>query len=162
MQESGGRRIKRSIYIDMATIKFCTGEMIDRFEKIHYLKDYIRKKQEDVIAHNEQLNIDPDDISGRRMTNIGTFRAYILSYLNNHPKINKEMTFLVRQLEPTPNGLPLQVYVFSNDKVWANYESIQSDIFDHLLAVAPEFDLGVFQNPTGYDFKALASNVRVS
>ncbi|MBW1763154.1 MAG: mechanosensitive ion channel family protein [Deltaproteobacteria bacterium] len=162
MQESGGRRIKRSIYIDMATIKFCTGEMIDRFEKIHYLKNYIRKKQEDVIAHNEQLNIDPDDISGRRMTNIGTFRAYILSYLNNHPKINKEMTFLVRQLEPTPNGLPLQVYVFSNDKVWANYESIQSDIFDHLLAVAPEFDLGVFQNPTGYDFKALTSNVRVS
>ena len=159
MMESGGRRIKRSIHIDMATIRFCSDEMINRFTRICYLKEYIKKKQEDIKTHNTQLGIDPDDISGRRMTNIGTFRAYILSYLNKHPKINKDMTFLVRQLEPTPNGLPLQIYVFSNDKVWANFEAIQSDIFDHILAVAHEFGLRIFQNPTGHDFQILAPDV---
>lgn len=90
------------------------------------------------------------------MTNIGTFRAYLVSYLKDHPKINKNLTFLVRQLDPGPNGLPIEIYVFSSDQVWANYEAIQSDIFDHILAVIPEFELKVFQNPTGADFQNLA------
>jgi len=158
MQESDGRRIKRSVYVDMSSIKFCSEEMINKFEKFYYLKDYISRKKNEIKAHNEQMGCDASDISGRRMTNIGTFRAYILFYLRHHPMIHPDMTFLVRQLEPTPHGLPLQVYVFSKDKVWVNYEGIQSDIFDHILAVAPEFDLRIFQNPTGYDFRKMAAS----
>ena len=95
-------------------------------------------------------------MNGRRLSNIGTFRAYVIAYLKNHPMINQEMTFLVRQLSPTEHGLPLEIYVFCKDKVWGNYEAIQADIFDHILAVVPEFDLRVFQHPTGSDFKEFA------
>lgn len=157
MSESGGRRIKRSIYIDMTSVKFCTEEMTEKFSKIKYLSDYIRNKGKELSEFNSQKNIDDSVlVNGRRMTNIGTFRAYLVSYLKDHPKINKNLTFLVRQLDPGPNGLPIEIYVFSNDQVWANYEAIQSDIFDHILAVIPEFELKVFQNPTGADFQNLA------
>ena len=97
-------------------------------------------------------------VNGRRMTNIGTFRAYVQAYLHNHPAINQDMTFLVRQLPPTDKGLPIEIYVFSKDKVWANYEAIQADIFDHILAVVPEFDLRVYQNPCGADFQIFSQN----
>ena len=157
MSESGGRRIKRAINIDMSTVKFCTDEMLKRFSSIQYISDYIDSKTKELAQDNRAKNIDDSDpANGRRLTNIGTFRAYAIEYLKDHPMISKEMTFIVRQLAPTEHGLPLEIYIFCKDKVWANYEAIQSDIFDHLLAVIPEFDLKVFQNPTGNDFKRLS------
>ena len=160
MEESGGRRIKRSVIIDMKSIKFCTPEMIKKFKKIQILRDIIEKKENELDEHNKKYEIDNSVlVNGRRMTNIGVFRAYITSYLHNHPKINNEMTSMVRQLQPTDKGLPLQIYVFSNDKRWVEYEKIQSDIFDHILAVAPEFDLRVFQNPSGYDVVRLLDSL---
>jgi len=153
MSESGGRRIKRALHIDMSSIKFCTDEMLERFNKFDFIKNYIAGKQEEIIEYNKEHQTDTSQlINGRRQTNIGVFRAYTIAYLKNHPKIHQNMTFLVRHLEPTQNGLPVQIYVFSNDQAWANYEAIQADIFDHLLAALPEFGLRVFQNPTGYDF----------
>ena len=156
MSESGGRRIKRAVSIDMSSIKFCDQEMLERFEKIQYISGYIEKKKTELKEFNREMDVDTQSlVNGRRMTNIGTFRAYIQAYLHNHPKINEGMTFLIRQLPPTEFGLPIEIYVFSNDIVWANYEAIQADIFDHILAVVPEFDLRVHQNPTGADFRAL-------
>jgi miniconductance mechanosensitive channel len=153
MSESGGRRIKRALHLDMSSIKFCSDEMLERFKRFHLIKDYITRKQEEINTYNLEHKTDTSQlINGRRQTNIGVFRAYIIAYLKNHPKIHQNMTFLVRHLEPTPNGLPVQIYVFSNDQAWANYEAIQADIFDHLLGAVPEFDLRVFQNPSGYDF----------
>ena len=157
MEESGGRRIKRSINIDMESVKFCTPEMLDRFNKIQRLKNYIQTKSVEIEEYNKEHNIDDSVlVNGRRMTNLGVFRAYIEQYLRNHPKICQDMTFLVRHLQPTEKGLPIEIYVFSNDQAWANYEAIQADIFDHILAVVPEFDLRVFQNPSGADIKNLA------
>ncbi len=157
MSESGGRRIKRAFYIDMSSVKFCTEEMLEKFKKIKYISEYIERKTEEIKEHNLAAGVDESElVNGRHLTNIGTFRAYVVAYLRNHPKIHQEMTFLVRHLEPTPNGLPIQIYVFSNDQVWANYEAIQADIFDHILAVIPKFELRIFQNPTGADFQNLA------
>jgi len=154
MSESGGRRIKRSITIDMNTIKFCTEEMLQRFSKIQYISEYITIKKEEISEHNTAYNVDDSNlVNGRHLTNIGTFRAYVHAYLRNHQMINREMTFLVRQLAPAERGLPIEIYVFCKDKVWANYEAIQSDIFDHLLAIIPEFDLKIFQNLSGSDLK---------
>nr|WP_249315839.1 mechanosensitive ion channel family protein [Bacillus sp. FJAT-49711] len=154
MQTSGGRRIKRPIYIDTSSISFCTNDMIGKFKSIHYLKDYIINKESEIEEYNSNNEVDGmNKVNGRSMTNIGVFRAYIANYLKNHPGINQEMTQMVRQLEPTEHGLPLEIYAFSNDVRWAVYESVQSDIFDHLFAVAPEFGLRVFQNPTGHDLR---------
>ena len=156
MSESGGRRIKRSVSIDMNSIRFCNEEMLERFAKIQYISAYIDEKKRELQDYNQNKKVDMASLAnGRRMTNIGTFRAYVKAYLLNHPSINQEMTFLVRQLPPTEHGLPIEIYVFSKDKVWANYEAIQADIFDHILAVLPEFDLRVYQDPTGADFRAL-------
>ena len=156
MSDSGGRRIKRSIKIDMNSVKFCTDEMIEKYKKFKILSDYIEKKTQDISRYNSDKNLSSDTtINGRSLTNIGTFRAYIESYLRNNNNIHNEMTFLVRQLSPQSDGLPIEIYVFSNDTNWVNYESIQSDIFDHLLAIMPEFDLKVFQNPTGNDFSKI-------
>ena len=157
MSESGGRRIKRSINIDMSTIKFCSEEMISKYKKLNAIKDYINQKLPELEKHNITNNISEEKfINGRALTNIGTFRAYIEGYLRNHSSIHDEMTFLVRQLAPSSNGVPIEIYVFSNDTNWVKYEAIQSDIFDHLLAILPEFDLKVFQNPSGNDFKRLS------
>ena len=159
MQESGGRRIKRSIFVDMNTIKHCDGDMLQRFARIRYISAYIDEKKLELERYNQTHAVDPVNlVNGRRMTNVGTFRAYIGAYLRNHPKINQEMTFLVRQLDPTPNGLPLQIYVFCNDIAWANYEAVQADIFDHLLAIMGAFDLRVFQAPSGGDVRALGGS----
>jgi miniconductance mechanosensitive channel len=156
MQESGGRRIKRAVNIDMGSIKFCDEEMLERFGKIQYISEYIETKKDELAEFNHATNVDNASlVNGRRMTNIGTFRAYVKAFLHNHPEINRDMTFLIRQLRPTEHGLPIEIYVFSKDKIWANYEAIQADIFDHILAVVPEFDLRVYQNPTGGDFRAL-------
>ncbi|MDA3940953.1 MAG: mechanosensitive ion channel [Spirochaetia bacterium] len=154
MSDSDGRRIKRSLSIDMNTIKFCSGEMIERFSKIDILGEYISSKQKEIYVDNINKKANTGEmINGRRMTNLGVFRAYIEAYLRSHSKINKNMTFLVRQLQPTEKGIPLEIYVFSSDKTWANYESIQADIFDHLLASISFFDLAVFQGVSGLDIR---------
>ena len=150
MSESGGRRIKRSIKINMKSIKFCSGLMLEKFKTIYLLEDYIEQKISEIRDYNINQKIDESDvINGRSLTNVGTFRAYIEFYLKNNAKIHNHMTFLVRQLAPQSDGLPIEIYVFSNDTNWVNYEAIQSDIFDHLLAILPEFELEIFQNLSG-------------
>lgn len=156
MQETGSRRIARSVFINQHTVRFADSEMINRFKNIHILKSYIEEKELEIKEYNESRKIDTNQVSnGRRMTNLGCFRAYLLNYLKNHPKITQDLTILVRQLEPNENGIPIQVYAFSSDIEWAKYEAIQSDIFDHILAVIHQFDLEIFQNPSGSDFKKL-------
>jgi miniconductance mechanosensitive channel len=161
MLESGGRRIKRSVNIDMRSIRLCTEEMIESYRKIDALKGYIDSKLSEIEAYNKEYGIDLSSrVNGRRITNIGTFRAYLIEYLKRNPKIRQDMTFLVRQLPPGPTGLPMEIYVFSADQAWADYEGIQADIFDHILAVIPEFGLRVFQEPSGYDLTEVAEAVR--
>ncbi|RKX23996.1 MAG: mechanosensitive ion channel family protein [Candidatus Zixiibacteriota bacterium] len=158
MAESGGRRIKRSVNIDMNSIKFCTSEMLQRFSKYQYITEYIERKKTELTKYNKEAAADTSElINGRHLTNVGTFRAYVEAYLHNHPCIHQDMTFLVRQLPPDEHGLPIEIYVFSNVQAWAEYEAIQADIFDHILAVIPLFDLSVFQRPAGQDFKLLTS-----
>jgi miniconductance mechanosensitive channel len=154
MQEAGGRRIKRSICIDMTSIRFCDEEMLKKYSRIQYISEYLENKHQEIEEYNKLNGIDPVNmVNGRHLTNIGTFRAYIDSYLKHHPKIHKGMNCMARQLEPTDKGLPIEIYVFINDTAWASYEAAQADIFDHIMAVIPEFDLRIFQNPTGYDFR---------
>ncbi len=159
MQESGGRRVKRSIQIDMNSVKFCTPEMLDKYRKIHLLADYIDETERVVSEYNEMHHIDNSLlVNGRRQTNLGVFRAYLNNYLKNLDAVNQEMTCMVRQLQPTEQGIPIELYFFSAIKEWVVYESIQADVFDHVLAIIPEFELRVFQNPTGSDFRELRTN----
>ena len=154
MSESGVRRIKRSIYIDMNSVQICTGEMLEKYKEAEYISRYVTQKEAAIEAYNREHFGDKSlRINGRKLTNIGTFRNYAISYLKNHSGINENMTLLVRQLAPTEYGLPLEIYAFTNTTVWKDYENIQSDIFDHLLAVLPEFDLRVFQSPSGADYR---------
>ncbi len=153
MAESGGRRIKRSIRIDMKSIRFMDEDLKSKLYKIQILRPYMDAKEAEIRKYNEENGIDDSClVNGRRMTNIGTFRAYAQAYLSMHPRVNTDMTFMVRQLPPDEKGLPIEIYVFSKHKEWVVYESIQSDIFDHLLAVVREFDLRIFEYPTGEDF----------
>ena len=157
MEESEGRRIKRAVHIDVASIRFCDEEMIERFKNIQSIRDYVEGKIEEVAAYNREHHVDESLlVNGRHLTNVGTFRAYLEHYLRDHPMIHRDLTFLVRQLAPTELGLPIEIYVFSTDKAWARYEAIQADIFDHILAVMPLFDLRPFQAPTGSDLRSLA------
>jgi len=150
MEQSGGRRIKRSFSIDTSCIKFCDEKMLKKFEKFQYLQKYLVAKKKEVSEYNKKNKIDTSEmINGRNLTNIGMLRAYIVEYLSNHPNVRKDMTFLIRQLAPGSSGLPIEIYVFIDDIKWANFESIQADIFDHILAVVPEFELRIFQYPTG-------------
>jgi miniconductance mechanosensitive channel len=160
MQVSGGRRIKRSLFIDANSITFCTEEMIEKFKTIQFLSDYITSKEHEITEYNTKNKINRNNpVNGRALTNIGVFRAYISQYLKHHPGISQEMTLLVRQLAPTEMGLPLEIYAFTNDIRWDVYETIQSDIFDHLFAVAPEFGIHLFQNPSGNDFKNMMGQI---
>ena len=157
MEEAGGRRIKRSVAIDTNTIKFCDTDMLERFEKFDLIRSYIQEKEKELKEYNKGKNLAEEDyISGRHQTNVGIFRKYLEVYLRQHPKIKQDLTFLVRQLQPVGKGLPIEIYVFSSDQEWANYESIQSDIFDHIFAVIPEFELRVFQEPSGADIEKIA------
>lgn len=156
MFESGGRRIKRSIYVKIDSIKFCTDEMLARFKEYDLIDEYLVKTEEKIRAYNSKKQINSDVIiNGKRQTNIGLFRNYALNYLNYLPEINKNMTIMVRQLQPTEKGLPIEIYCFTSDTQWAVYENIQADIFDHLLAAIGHFDLEVFENPSGKDLKSL-------
>jgi len=146
MTESGGRRIKRSLNIDIQSIRFCDQDMLDEFTKIRYIKRYIQAKLEKMQRFHSEQQIDTTDlVNSRRLTNIGTLRAYMQAYLENHPDINQQMTLMVRQKPPTELGLPLEIYCFCKDKDWVNYEGIQSDIIDHLLAILPAFKLRAYQ-----------------
>jgi miniconductance mechanosensitive channel len=155
MFDGGGRRIKRSIHVNVSTIRFLTEEEIERFSRFALLRDYMTAKRRELAEHNARYADEPETIANaRRLTNVGTLRAYIAAYLRSHPAIRQDMTFLVRQLEPTPEGLPLEIYVFANDTRWAFYEAIQADVFDHVLAMVPEFGLRVYQRPAGTDLAA--------
>ncbi len=161
MQRSGGRRIKRAINIDITSIKFCDESMLSKYEKIDLLSSYLKEKKKSLIQSNKNKTYSRDSssiLNSRQLTNIGTFRAYIVSYLKNHEKIRQDMTFLIRQLNPSESGLPIEIYVFANDNNWASYENIQSDILDHLVAATSYFDLRIFQNPTGHDLNKLVKN----
>ena len=157
MQESGGRRIKRSLYLDQNSIRFLEADALMRLRSFSLLDDYLAMKLDEIEHWNQRLTdqgLAP--VNSRRITNIGTFRAYVEQYLRHHPRIQQEMTLLVRQLAPGEHGLPIEIYCFTNTVKWGEYEAIQSDIFDHLLAILPAFELRVFQNPTGLDLAALA------
>ncbi|MCR4508977.1 mechanosensitive ion channel family protein [Pseudomonas sp. 32.2.56] len=156
MQESGGRRIKRSLLLDQTSISFLSPEQIIRLQRFLLLGQYLNSKQSELLSWNSALaEASQEPANTRRVTNIGTFRAYVEHYLRQHPGIHQEMTQLVRQLSPTADGLPLELYCFTNTIAWARYEAIQSDIFDHLLAILPEFGLRVFQHPSGADMREL-------
>ncbi|MFP4522711.1 MAG: mechanosensitive ion channel family protein [Fibrobacterota bacterium] len=152
MQESGGRRIKRAVNIDMNTIRFLENEDIESMKEIESIRNYLEKKKIEIDRHNREKGHDGQiPVNGRRLTNIGTFRAYVKYYLRSHTGIKQDMAFLVRQLSPTEHGLPLEIYVFSADTSWAAYEDLQADIFDHILACVNVFGLRVFQSPSGND-----------
>jgi len=158
MSESGGRRIKRSLLIDQTSVRFCDDAMMARFATFRRLAPYLEAKQQELAAANAGLGADEVaalPINRRALTNLGTFRAYVQAYIEENPKLHPDMTMMVRQLAPTPEGLPLEIYVFSNDTNWVNYEGIQADMMDHLLSVLPLFDLKIFQNPTGADLQTL-------
>ncbi|MEL7685253.1 mechanosensitive ion channel domain-containing protein [Citromicrobium bathyomarinum] len=158
MAESGGRRIKRAIHLDQNTLRFLTEQELADLRRFRLLRDYLDRKEQELREWNAREMAGEDNpVNARRITNIGTFRAYVLAFLRTHPQINHEMTTLVRQLEPTPAGLPLEIYTFAATTDWSEYEALQSDIFDHLLAILPEFGLRVFQEPSGVDFARLSS-----
>ena len=153
MTESGGRRVKRSVNIDMNSVRFCTPQMLDKYRRIKLLADYIDQTEQVIKAYNAEQEIDNSVlVNGRRQTNLGVFRAYLSAYLHNLPGVRDDMTLLVRHLQPTDHGIPIELYFFTRTTEWGAYEKIQADVFDHLLAIVPEFDLRVFQSPTGADF----------
>ena len=154
MFNSGGRRIKRAIYIDVVSIRFYQPKELEKLKRISLLTPYIDAKLAEIDADNQERNlVDGDKVNQRHLTNVGTFRAYVEAYLKQHRSVHRQMTCMVRQLAPTPTGLPLELYFFSNDQNWVNYEGIQADVFDHLYAIAAEFDLRIFQHPTGLDWQ---------
>jgi miniconductance mechanosensitive channel len=157
MQESGGRRIKRSLMMDLQSVRFCDKDLLKKLETIEALKGYLAKRRKEVEAWNAERHIDGScPLNGRRLTNLGTFRAYVEAYLREHPQIHQEgLTFLVRQLAPTEKGVPIELYVFVKDIRWNYFEAIQSDIFDHLIAAVPWFDLALYQAPAGRDVRAI-------
>lgn len=155
MQESGGRRIKRDLYIDMGSIRFLEDADIERFKEVKVLREYLEGKEKELEESNQEGGDCKTNF--RRLTNVGTFRAYITHYLRGLPGVHGKFTFLIRQLQPGPQGLPIQLYLFTETTAWGEYEAIQADIFDHLLAVAREFDLRIFQQPSGTDLEALGA-----
>jgi miniconductance mechanosensitive channel len=160
MSESGGRRIKRAVFIDATSVKFLQPEDILHLRRAALLSDYIEQKIAEIEADNQQASVDLSfSVNGRRLTNLGTFRAYLTVYLRRHKSIHTTMTQIVRQLAPEPTGIPLEIYAFSKDTGWVNYEAIQSDIFDHIFAILPEFGLRVYQAPSGYDMQHIGARI---
>ena len=156
MSLSGGRRIKRALYIDIRTVRFLRDEEIDRFGEMALLRDYVQEKRHQIREHNTASEPPPDrNAEARRLTNLGTFRAYIEHFLQADPRIHGGMTLIVRQLPPGPTGVPIELYCFTKTTAWSEYEGVQSDLFDHFLAIAPEFGLHVFQSPSGTDIARL-------
>jgi miniconductance mechanosensitive channel len=161
MSETGGRRIKRSLYLDQNSVRFLANDEIQRLSALPLLKEYMDRKLPEISAYNKQHDIpETDYVSGRHLTNMGTYRAYVAAYLKALPDAHTNMTNMVRYLQPDQNGLQMEIYLFSSDTRWVEYEGIQADIIDHLLAVLPEFGLRVFQNPSGADLGALAEAIK--
>jgi miniconductance mechanosensitive channel len=157
MQESGGRRIKRAVFIKQSSIKFLTPKKVDEFKKIQLVAPYLENKYQEIMLHNQKVGANKSVlINGRNLTNFGVFRKYVDAYLYQNTAVSKDLFTMVRQLEPTSKGIPLEIYCFSVDKKWANYEAIMSDIFDHILAAIPYFDLEIFEEPSGSDLRNLA------
>lgn len=160
MEESGGRRIKRAFSIDMTSVRFLDDADVKRLRRLQLLSDYMESKIREIDEDNKAKGVSPDSpANGRRLTNLGTFRAYLTAYLKRHEKLNQQLTTMVRQLQPGPTGMPLEVYCFTSTTDWVPYESIQADIFDHILAVIPEFDLRLHQSPTGHDMHFLSEGL---
>lgn len=160
MQQSGGRRIKRSLFLDQQSVRFLTPTEIDSLRRFRLLEDYLAGKLAEIAEWNAQLaERGQEPVNTRRITNIGTFRAYVDRYLRQHPGVHQGMTLMVRQMSPTADGLPLEIYCFTNTVAWVQYEGIQSDIFDHLLAIVPEFGLRIFQHPSGADMRDMGTAV---
>nr|WP_281245965.1 mechanosensitive ion channel family protein [Oceanisphaera psychrotolerans] len=156
MSESGGRRIKRSLLIDSSSVRFLNEDDLHRLQRASLLAPYLDAKAQELSRYKSERQLDlSSPVNGRRLTNLGTFRAYLDAFLKDHPRIHQQMTLMVRQLEPTPNGIPMEIYAFTNTTRWVEYEGIQGDIFDHVFAVLPEFDLRAHQAPTGYDMRSL-------
>jgi miniconductance mechanosensitive channel len=156
MSEAGGRRIRRDLYVDQSTIRFLGHGEIESLKRFDLLREYLTGKEDLLSEANRPIKeAGEDPVNARRLTNVGTFRAYVFNYLQAHPEIRRDMTLLVRQREPTPDGLPIQIYCFTATTKWAEYEGIQSDIFDHILAIIPEFGLRVFQHPSGQDLREI-------
>jgi len=163
MSESGGRRVKRAINIDMRTVRFVDDEMLARYRRFSRIRGYIEERQKEIDRYNQEHEIDlTDSVSGRRMTNLGIFRAYVQAYLRSHPAVRQDMTLFVRHLAPQSTGIPVEAYFFSAEQRWVEYESIQADVFDHLLAIIPEFDLRVFQEPSGSELQTIADALGVT
>lgn len=161
MQESGGRRIKRNIHIDVSTVRFLSDEEIDRFGRFALLAEYIAGKKAELEQDNLSAKGDREiNANVRKLTNLGTLRAYIVAYLRHHPQVHERMTFLVRQLQPTEHGLPIEIYIFTNTVKWGEYEDIQADIFDHILSITSEFGLAVYQQPSGGDLSDATAALR--
>jgi miniconductance mechanosensitive channel len=158
MSESGGRRIKRSLNLDATSVAFLSEQDLKRLHRGRLLAPYLDEKIKEIKQYNSTRNADLSSlVNGRRLTNLGTLRAYLVAYLRDHPNINQDMTLMVRHLQPGPDGVPLEIYAFTNTVKWLEYEAIQSDIFDHILAILPEFGIRVHQTPNGYDMRALAN-----
>ena len=157
MSQSGGRRIKRAFHVDVNSIRFLEADEIEAFERWSLLQDYMRQKRRELAEHNARAGGEDASAEARQLTNVGTLRAYIESYLRQHPKVHQGMTLIVRQLALGAEGLPIEIYCFTNETEWAAYEGIQSDIFDHVLATAPEFDVRIYQSPTGRDLSQLGA-----
>lgn len=156
MEESGGRRIKRSIHIKQNSVHFIDQAAIDKLKKIHQLAPYLDHRQKDIDDYNQNNQVDKTLlINGRNQTNLGVFRKYVSNYIEQHPAISKDMTAMVRQLAPTPQGIPIEIYCFSKDQRWVQYEHIQADLFDHFIAAVPYFDLELFEVPSGIDLEGI-------
>lgn len=160
MEESGGRRIKRAINIKISSVKFCSQELLQSLHKVVLLREHIDFKEKDLQTYNAPAEIGAQDspINGRRLTNIGVFRAYILNYLKSNKNVKQDMTLLVRQLDPTEKGIPIEIYCFSKLQAWADYEGVQADIFDHIMAAVRYFELEIFENPAGSDLDRIKSS----
>ena len=159
MSDAGGRRIKRALTIDQNWVRFLSDQEVADLKRFRVLRDYLERKKQEIADWNKSELAGEDAVNARRITNIGTLRAYIIGYLQSHPKINDQgFTLLVRQLPPSPEGLPIEIYCFTATTNWNEYEGIQADIFDHLLAILPEFDLKIFQEPSGADFQRALTN----
>lgn len=158
MSESGGRRIKRSLYLEIGSVRFLTDDEVRQLHKINLLSPYLDDKSKEIERYNSELAEELSaPVNDRRLTNLGTLRAYMVAYLKNHPRIHQQMTLMVRQLAPGSDGLPMEVYAFTNTTVWGEYEGIQADIFDHFLAILPEFGIRAHEAPTGHDIRSLGS-----
>ena len=157
MEESGGRRIKRAIYIDQESICFVEKDLKEKLSKVSLLADHFKFKEKEIEKANALIG--EETVNHRRLTNIGVFRAYLIEYLKSHEKINENLTLMVRQLAPNTSGLPIEIYAFTSSVEWTDYESVQSDIFDHILAIISLFDLKLTQSPSGHDIKNFLTNL---